>query len=127
MVDGKSIPAGTHIGISPLKQNRDMDVFGSDPDTYRPEKRLEDPEKANYMDTMNMTFGGTGSRMCIGRSLALVEVHKFMALMLHNFDIGFPEPNKAWHITSYWFAYQHDREMWIRAKPGRMLRNPERS
>jgi cytochrome P450 len=72
-VDGRSVPAGTQIGISPLTQNRDMDVFGPDPDIFRPERWLEDPEKAKYMETMNMTFGGTGPRMCIGRNLALVS------------------------------------------------------
>lgn len=73
-VDEKHIPAGTPIGISPITQNRDPTVYGPDPDVYRPERWLEDAEKAKFMESMNMTFGGSGPRMCVGRNIALVSL-----------------------------------------------------
>lgn len=72
-VQGKHIPAGTPVGISPISQNRDREVFGPDADDFRPERWLEDEQKTRFMDSLNMTFGGNGPRMCVGRNIALVS------------------------------------------------------
>ncbi|KAJ9605739.1 hypothetical protein H2200_009588 [Cladophialophora chaetospira] len=121
-VDGKHIPAGTPVGVSPIAQNRDQEVFGADADDFRPERWLEDEQKTRFMDSVNMTFGGNGPRMCVGRNIALVEIHKFIAQLLRNFDVGIVDSNKSWHITSYFFAYQHDMHMWIKPRPCARLR-----
>ena len=71
-VDGKRIPAGTPVGISPIAQNRDKAIWGSDADEFKPERWLEDEARARYLESANMTFGGSGPRMCIGRNIALV-------------------------------------------------------
>ncbi|KAK5054410.1 hypothetical protein LTR84_001300 [Exophiala bonariae] len=123
-VEDKHIPTGTPIGISPISQNRDRKVFGPDADEFRPERWFEDESKTRLMDSINMTFGGNGPRMCVGRNIALVEIHKFVAQLLRNFDVGLVDPNKPWHITSYWFAYQHDMNMWLKTRPGRALQAP---
>lgn len=73
IVDDKVIPPGTPVGISPLAQNRDRAIWGNDADVFRPERWLEDEEKAKYLETANMTFGGSGPRMCIGKNIALVR------------------------------------------------------
>ena len=72
-VDGKPIPAGTPVGVSPIAQNRDRDIWGPDADEFRPERWLESKERTAYLDLNNMTFGGNGPRMCIGRNIALVS------------------------------------------------------
>jgi len=43
-----------------------------------------------------------------------LEVREFIAQILRNFDVGLVEPDKPWHIISYWFSYQHDMSMWIK-------------
>lgn len=72
-VRGKPIPAGTHVGISPIAQNRDTEIFGKDADEFRPERWLEDRDTAGFMDSCLMTFGGSGPRMCVGKNIALVS------------------------------------------------------
>jgi cytochrome P450 len=72
-VRGEHIPAGTSVGISPISQNRDRDIFGEDANEFRPERWLENRDKAGYMDTCLMTFGGSGPRMCVGKNIALVR------------------------------------------------------
>lgn len=72
-VDGKEIPAGTHVGISPISANRDPQVWGADADDFKPARWLESEQKTRYLDSMYMTFGGNGPRMCIGRNIALVS------------------------------------------------------
>lgn len=121
-VDNKFIPAGTSVGISPIAQNRDQAIWGPDADEFRPERWLEDEARGRYFDTANMTFGGSGPRMCVGKNIALVELNKFVAQLLRNFDIDFVDRERPWHIVTYWFAYQHDMHMRIKARPGRVLR-----
>jgi cytochrome P450 len=71
-IDGRYIPAGYDIGISPIAQNRDEAVFGKDANDFRPERWLESRERTSSMESVNMTFGGNGPRTCIGRNISLV-------------------------------------------------------
>lgn len=75
VVRGVRIPENTPVGISPIAQNRDKDIFGQDADEFRPERWTESAERTKYMDTNSMTFGGSGPRMCIGKNIALVSLH----------------------------------------------------
>lgn len=77
VVDGKEIPAGTPVGMSPLAQNRDPAIWGDDANEFRPERWLESDSRTRYLESCNMTFGGNGPRMCIGRNLALVLISVF--------------------------------------------------
>jgi cytochrome P450 len=72
-VDGKFIPPSTPVGVSPIAQNRDPTIWGEDADVFRPERWLEDEKKARRYEVLNMTFGGNGPRMCVGRNIALVR------------------------------------------------------
>ncbi|PWY64453.1 cytochrome P450 [Aspergillus eucalypticola CBS 122712] len=85
---------------------------GEDADRFRPERWLEDPVRARYFESVTMTFGGNGPRMCIGRNIGLVEMLKFIALMLHTFEVELVDTTRPWWIESFWFAYQH--EMYVR-------------
>lgn len=73
-VRGQQIPLGTPVGISPVAQNHDTDIWGPDADDFRPERWFEDTAKSKYWDTCLMTFGGNGPRMCVGRNIALVSL-----------------------------------------------------
>lgn len=55
-----------------------------------------------------------GSRNCIGRNLALVEVFKYIATFFRHFEAELVNPDKPWIVKSQWFALQHD--FWITAK-----------
>ncbi|KAF3387027.1 Cytochrome P450 momooxygenase [Penicillium rolfsii] len=110
-VDGHKIPRGTAVGISPRAQNRDRAIWGDDADDFRPERWLESEEKTRYFESVNMTFGGNGPRMCIGRNIALVELFKFMSQILHNFDVELVDEARPWRVQTFWFAYQHDMYM----------------
>ncbi|KAM0812517.1 putative Cytochrome P450 [Seiridium cardinale] len=112
-VRGIKIPENTHVGISPIAQNRDQDIWGPDADEFKPDRWLQDPAKARYYDRSTMTFGGSGPRMCIGKNIALVELHKFLAQFIHHYDFDLANKERPWHITTYWFAYQYDLFMHI--------------
>ncbi|KAH7082090.1 cytochrome P450 [Paraphoma chrysanthemicola] len=120
-----AIPAGTPVGISPIAQNRDREIWGEDADEFRPARWLEDEEKRKYFESVNMTFGGNGPRTCIGKNIALVEIHKFIAQFIYNFDFALADPNDIWKITTYWFMYQYDFKMKISLRKNRAPRTPE--
>ncbi|KAH6995429.1 cytochrome P450 [Ilyonectria destructans] len=108
VIRGQNIPEGTEVGISPIAQNRDRDIWGPDADEFRPQRWLENEERAKYYDKATMTFGGSGPRMCVGKNVALVELNKFIAQIIRYFDFELADRNHPWRITSYWFAFQHD-------------------
>ncbi|KAJ3538936.1 hypothetical protein NM208_g5689 [Fusarium decemcellulare] len=105
------IPGNAHVSMSPRVMNRDKEVFGDDAEVWRPERWLEEPERAKYMDSMLATFG-YGSRSCIGKNIALVEMSKFVAQFLHQFDAKVVNEACPWKLYTIWMCIQ--QEMWIR-------------
>ena len=72
-IDGKYIPGGTPIGISPIAQNRDRKIWGDDANEFRPERWLESEAQKRHFEAATMTFGGSGPRTCVGKNIALVS------------------------------------------------------
>ncbi|KAK4612752.1 Cytochrome P450 monooxygenase gsfF [Fulvia fulva] len=76
------IPAGVNISMSAAAVNRFCDA--SDADSWRPARWLE--KESQMLDACVMTFG-KGSRSCLGKNLALLEMYKCVASFVRNFDI----------------------------------------
>ncbi|OAL33863.1 hypothetical protein AYO20_06874 [Fonsecaea nubica] len=76
-VNGVFFPPGTEVAFCCEGVGRRTDVFGADADLYRPDRWLQpDPEvKARYLRTADLTFG-SGRLACLGKSIAMMEVHK---------------------------------------------------
>ena len=55
---------------------------------------------------------GMGSRSCIGKHLAMVEMYKFVAQFVHHFDIEVVNKERPWSTRSQWFAFQAD--FWVK-------------
>lgn len=87
VVGGVPVPAGTQMLSHAVVVQRDVDVFGPAPAEFRPERWLESDERTVRMDAALFTFG-MGPRMCIGRDLALMELHKLVPEVLRRFDFG---------------------------------------
>ncbi|KAH8887948.1 cytochrome P450, partial [Thozetella sp. PMI_491] len=105
-IDKHFIPTGTPMGMSPITANRDKKVWGDDAEMFRPKRWLESAERTSFLESYNMTYGGHGARACIGRNLALVELHKFVAQMMYNFDMEIVDRERPWKVKTYWFMYQ---------------------
>jgi cytochrome P450 len=52
-----------------------------------------------------LTFGN-GSRICVGRNLALLEIYKVVATLVRRFEIELAYPEKEWEVTCSWFPRQ---------------------
>lgn len=71
------IPAGTEIGANPYVVHRNRRIFGEDAHEFRPERWLEDPDRAALMDKCILTWG-YGTRICLGKNIALLETYKLL-------------------------------------------------
>lgn len=109
---GTFLPGGTVVGANPYVLSRNREVYGEDVDVFRPERWLRDAEAGEgipefekrlaAMNAIDFTFGG-GSRTCLGKNVALLQVYKVVATMVGRYDIELASPEKDWQVTGSWF------------------------
>lgn len=111
--DGSFVPGGTAIGMNSYIVGRNKTIFGEDAEEFRPERWLqatgEDSEtyrlRLQKMNGADLTFGG-GSRVCLGRNLALCEVYKVVATLILRYEIELVDPAREWKVEGSWFTRQ---------------------
>jgi cytochrome P450 len=129
------IPSTVTCGISPAAMNRSRKLFGNDADKFVPErwipsddtpeeqKRLRKMEQnlttvssyiaEQFMDVTDLSRQfGMGSRSCVGRNLAIVEVYKYTASFLRTFEAEIVNEQQPWKTQSQWFSLQ--RDFWVK-------------
>lgn len=114
-LDGEFFPGGTTIAINGWVLHRDKGVFGEDADAYRPERWLDDMEKAKRMDRYMFQFGG-GSHLCIGRNLALLEINKVCPRLLRDYHFELVHPDRELRAHATFFVVQEGLEVYISGK-----------
>lgn len=80
-VNGVWISERTEIAANPYIIHRNIEVFGSDADIFRPERWLGNHEQVRLMHKSSLAFG-YGSRKCLGQNIALFESQKFCVQVL---------------------------------------------
>ncbi|TLD19590.1 hypothetical protein PspLS_09587 [Pyricularia sp. CBS 133598] len=99
IICGVPIPPKTVVGIWPYAVYRDPNLWRN-PDEFHPERWLGDPEYANDARKAFNPFH-VGSRDCVGRGLATMELRLVMARMIYNFDMhlipaGMKDDPRTW-------------------------------
>lgn len=96
LADGRVIAPGTKIGLSTWVTSRNAAIWGADPETFNPDRWLQaagEPDGAfaarlKRMKDADMTFGG-GNRICVGRHMANVEIHKLITTLFSRYQVRF--------------------------------------
>ncbi|KAK2685269.1 hypothetical protein QWA68_015638 [Fusarium oxysporum] len=104
-IAGHFFPEGTIVGINAWVAHRNADVFGDDVEVFRPERWLEDEKNAHRMERYWLPFGH-GSRTCLGKNMALMEISKLIPQLIRKFDIELADPEMKLETRNVWFVKQ---------------------
>lgn len=95
--DGRTIAPGTTVGVNPWVSSRTKEIYGSDTETFRPERWLRnegegEDEVASVvrlekMKDADFTVGG-GKRQCVGKNMATVDLHKVTSTLFTRCDVS---------------------------------------
>lgn len=100
---GHFFTEGCRVGVNPYVLHYDASIFGKDAEDFNPDRWFRD-EAAN-MDRYMFQFG-SGARTCIGRNIAMAEIHRFIPQFFRQFDIQLTNPEKEWVEHNTWFVKQ---------------------
>ncbi|KAF2640930.1 benzoate 4-monooxygenase cytochrome-like protein P450 [Massarina eburnea CBS 473.64] len=116
VVDGipTFLPEGTNVGYDVLGLARRKDLFGDDPDVFRPERWLleEGSEKLETMRRMTEMIFGYGKYQCLGKPIAWMEINKVIFELLRHFDWAIMRPAKPWKTANYIGIFLQ-QELWV--------------
>ncbi|KZT65615.1 cytochrome P450 [Daedalea quercina L-15889] len=83
---GHHFKEGTWVSVPLYHLHRDESIWGSDAAEFRPERWTEaSPERKKQMMDAFAPFS-VGPRACIGRSLAIMQLHIIIASLLRRYD-----------------------------------------
>ncbi|KAF6803785.1 pisatin demethylase [Colletotrichum musicola] len=119
--DGRFIPGGTRVGWSVWAMFRRQQTWGKDAEEFRPERWMlvEDggicasEEKLREMQSVVDFVFSCGRYQCLGRPIAVMELHKIFFELLRRFDLNVCYPATPWKSIN--FGIHSQSEFWIRA------------
>lgn len=86
-IAGQHIRQGTVVAVSPYAIHRNKDLY-PDPHTFNPDRWLDesDPEQIRRLKAYTIPFS-QGSRACIGRHIAIVELQILISTLVRRYDM----------------------------------------
>ncbi|KAI9657108.1 MAG: hypothetical protein M1821_003274 [Bathelium mastoideum] len=119
------LPGGTIVGSSGWMTAFDKRVFGEDAGVFRPERWLKGEhetheafkERLSMMNSSDLSFG-KGSRLCLGKHIAELELFKVLPTLVALLDIEMDPPGKEWDVEYLFFAKQSGMDVKIKWRKG---------
>lgn len=98
IIAGEQIPGGTRVSSNAWLTHRHKPTYGTDVETFRPERWLEcDSQQLSTMNSALLVFGA-GPNTCIGKNIGLLELYKMVPTILRMFKIEQVDPHAEWKI-----------------------------
>lgn len=97
-ISGHHIRQGTIVAISPYSIHRNKTLY-QNPDAFNPDRWLNgsDPEQIRRLKAYTIPFS-QGSRACIGRHIAIVELQIVISTLVRRYDMSLREPDQVLEI-----------------------------
>jgi cytochrome P450 len=113
---GYEIPEGTQIGHNIVGLMQTTEIFGADAEAFRPDRWIEaeaaDPEKFKEMvGALDLVFG-YGKYMCLGRTIAQMELNKVFVELLRRFEFQLVHVDHPMNLLSAAMLIMDD--FWVR-------------
>ena len=92
VLSGYFIPGGTaHVAFLTFSMGRDEEVF-ENAEAFKPERWLREKDSVltEAVEAFSSIPFGFGTRMCIGRRIAELELHLLLARIVQQFDVSYP-------------------------------------
>jgi cytochrome P450 len=93
-------------------------LYGEDCGAFRPERWLIDTdnedakERLSRMTKTNDMIFGYGRWLCLGRNIALIEIHKCIFELLRHFDLSLINPLAPWKTFNSLGLWEI-KDMWV--------------
>ncbi|KAJ3494719.1 hypothetical protein NLG97_g3900 [Lecanicillium saksenae] len=111
-VNGYFVPGGTEIGQAFLAVGRSKAIWGPDADIFRPERWLHAcPADLKKMNSAVDTHFGGGKFSCLGKPIAMMELHKTIYELMKRFDMSVVNPDKPMKSKASIFIC--DTDFWV--------------
>lgn len=114
---GVFYPPGTQVAICDDALCRREDVFGADAAIFRPERWLE-MDEANFKEKRRWVDAvfGSGRFLCLGRHIALMELHKAVVELIRTFDWQIADPMRGIDTHAHNIHVQSNMNVIARAR-----------
>ena len=113
-INGHFFPPGCQVTVYSWALHRNKNVFGEDAMEFRPERWLDD-ERSRDLRRCFFSFG-YGSRGCLGRNLAWMEMLKAISSLFRRYDVHLPNPNATWNIEGGFIKSQNNITVLLKAR-----------
>ncbi|KAK4168156.1 Pisatin demethylase [Cladorrhinum sp. PSN259] len=92
-INGVVVPEGVEFTSNAWVVQRDPELYGPDPEVYRPERWLEGDKRTAELES-GMFVWGVGPRICLGKDIAVMELYKVLPEIIRRFDIELLEAGR---------------------------------
>ncbi|KAF5558637.1 pisatin demethylase (cytochrome P450) [Fusarium mexicanum] len=111
-INGFFVPGGTQVGQGFYAVGRSRLVWGDDADVFRPERwLLADEDRLRDMIAALDTHFGHGKYSCLGKSIALMEVHKAVFELFKRYDFAILNAERPIKTQTSVFLFASD--FWV--------------
>ena len=100
------LPPGTIVGVNPWVRHRDPSIFEEDAEVWNPSRWID--TDAERVKQHILTFRA-GKRTCLGKNIAILEIHKLVPVPVMRCEIRPAEPEKEWRVRNSWIVRQEDQ------------------
>ncbi|KAI3325569.1 putative cytochrome P450 monooxygenase [Xylariaceae sp. AK1471] len=123
--NGRRLPPGTIVAVSPWVTHFDECVYGSDAREFNPDRWLQAhdetteryEERLRDMNRADLSWGH-GDRVCIGKNIARFEIYKLIATLYTLFDIEPVDSDKEWEVKETLLTKQAGINVKLSWRPG---------